>query len=134
RMRRERHLLERPVAEIGREHGREREKRGEHRAHPDHAGSDAPQELGVGADAERKERGDEDEECDHEERLARMAPRDPHVAAEGPRESRAEGWARCAHAPIFRTRVGVAARSWWVATTASPPAARWRSNRRVKSA
>src|SRR5207237_9045115 len=122
------------VAEIGREHSLERKERGKHRAHPDHAGSDAPQQLGLGAHAERKERGDEDEERNHEQCLARMAPRDPHVAAERPRESRAEGWARRAHAPIVRTRDGVAARSLWVATTASPPAARWRSSSRVKSA
>ncbi len=70
RQRREREEIEAAVLEIGLEETVERQQAGQHRGDPEHAAGDAAEQLEVGADAQRYQRGDGGEEGERQERAA----------------------------------------------------------------
>mgnify|MGYP001555412747 CR=1 FL=1 len=81
RLGREQHLLEGPVAMIGREDQFERQHRGEQGANPQNTWRDQAQRIQFRADAQRKEADDDGEEDQGSEDIRAASQCDRQVAA-----------------------------------------------------
>src|SRR5580704_5124465 len=112
---RQQQQVERAVLVVGREQAIERQQRGEEGGAPQDTRGDARQQVGLGADAERKQHGRYDEEGEHDGDIARTPPDKAQVTRNQSGEA--------AHACSSR-ELAVIPRSAWVAAIARPPAAR----------
>jgi hypothetical protein len=80
RGRRAQEIVERAVLVIGLKQAVEREQRREQCRHPKDTGADGGKRLRLGADAERKQRDDESEECEYGRCVAALAQRQAEIA------------------------------------------------------
>jgi len=93
------HLLQSSIFEITAEHRIQRKHRGQQRRHPDDAGRNPRQQIGLGTNRQWKQRNHQHEEQQRIGQLGTVAHRDQQIAAQ--QEGKGLGQGQAFHADRF---------------------------------